>query len=158
MAVLVQQTRSILEWLICNIAVQNTTTTKVSIVFAFVELDGWCCMLREEWEEGLVSDRGVFQNSYFYTKLENKTFGLPSTRAFLLGNGNYCNVTHNMKISIFSVADGVLPLIQYRRKPYCEKNFTDEEIRFNYSLSSKRCVTENGFRIWINRFRIFACH
>ena len=59
---------------------------------------------------------------------------------------------------MFSVADGVLPLSQYRRKPYSENNLTDEEIRFNYRLSSKGCVTENGFRIWINRFRIFACH
>ena len=98
----------------------------------------------------------MFQNSYFYTKLENKTLGLPPPRALLLGNGNYCSVTQNTKISIFSVVDGVFSLSHYRRKPYSEKNLTDEEILFNYRLSSKRCVTENAFRIWINRFRIFA--
>ena len=102
-----------------------------------------------KWEEGFVCNGGVFQNSYFYTKLENKTLGLPPPRALLLGNGNYCSVTHNTKISIFSVVDGVFSLSHYRRKPYSEKNLTDKEILFNYRLSSKRCVTENAFRIWI---------
>ena len=45
------------EWFICNIAVQNTTTAKVSIVFVFVEFDCWCFMLRWEWERGLESLR-----------------------------------------------------------------------------------------------------
>ena len=65
-------------------------------------------------------------------------------------------MAHNTKISIFSVADGVLPLSQYHREPYSEKKLTDEEILFNYRISSKRCVTQNAFRIWNNRFRIFA--
>ena len=33
---------------------------------------------------------------------------------------------------------------------------TNEEVLFNYRLSRKRCVTENLFGIWINRFRIFT--
>ena len=92
---------------------------------------------------------------YIYIKLENRTLGL-TPQALVLDNGNYCSVAHNTKISIFSVADGVLPPSQHGREPYSEKKLADEEIFFNYRISSKRCVTENAFRIWNNRFRIFG--
>ena len=63
---------------------------------------------------------------------------------------------YGTKIPIFSVGDDDFPFRQCCIKPYSRKILIDEEILFSYCLSRKRRVTENGFEIWINRFRIFV--
>ena len=41
-------------------------------------------------------------------------------------------------------------------KPYGRKNLSDEERVFDYRCSRFRRISENGFGIWSNRFRLFA--
>ena len=67
---------------------QNNTITKASSAFVFADstlIIGFCT-LRSEWETGHISNGDVLKSSSMYTKLENKTIGLPPTRYLLLGN------------------------------------------------------------------------
>ena len=54
------------------------------------------------------------------------------------------------------VADDAFPLTKHCMKPYGRKNLSDEEKVFNYRCSRFRRISENGFVIWSNRFRLFA--
>lgn len=40
-------------------------------------------------------------------------------------------------------------------KPYPQKGLTPEKRVFNYRLSRTRCISENGFGILANRWRVF---
>ena len=54
------------------------------------------------------------------------------------------------------VADDAFPLTKHCMKPYGRKNLSDEGRVFNYRCSRFRRISENGFGIWSNRFRLFA--
>ena len=41
-------------------------------------------------------------------------------------------------------------------KPYAQTNLTDRKRIFNYRLSIMRRISENVFRIWASRFRVFT--
>ena len=53
-------------------------------------------------------------------------------------------------------ADDAFPLTKHCMKPYGRKNLSDEERVFDYRCSRFRRISENGFGIWSNRFRLFA--
>ena len=81
---------------------QNTAITKAATVFTLVTFDCW--FLYNKWEAGSISGGGVFWKSDIYTKLENKTLGLPlSPPNLTLGNKNYCSMTGSIiNTDIFS--------------------------------------------------------
>ena len=60
-----------------------------------------------------------------------------------------------MKIPFVATGDDAFPLKSYLMKPYPQKGLTTEKRIFNYRLSRKRRISENGFGILANRWRIF---
>ena len=59
-------------------------------------------------------------------------------------------------LPIVFVGDDAFPLDVHSMKPYAHKSCTDEERIFNYRLSRFRRISENGFGIGVNRFRLFS--
>ena len=73
-----------------------------------------------------------------------------------------CNfgVTYSKKtlqiIPMVFVADDTFPLTTYSMKPYSHNSCSDEQRIFDCRLLRVRRISENGFGVWMNRFRLFA--
>ena len=92
-------------------------------------------------EAGSKNDRGLFQNSDIYTKLENNTLVLASSQEVTLDNDNYGSESRDLKIPIIFVADGCF-FSQYCMRPYSKRNCIEDKIFFNYRFCRKWDITE----------------
>lgn len=95
---------------------------------------------------GRNSDGGIWDQCKLKKSLEDGTLNLPPPKS-LSGR--------NMKIPFVITGDDAFPLKNYLMKPYPQKGLTAEKRIFNYRLSRKRRISENGFGILANRWRIF---
>ena len=95
---------------------------------------------------GRNSDGGIWDRCELKKAIEEGTLNLPSPRPL---PGREC------KIPFVITGDDAFPLKTYLMKPYPMKNLTLEKRIFNYRLSRKRRISENGFGILANRWRIF---
>ena len=59
------------------------------------------------------------------------------------------------RVSLFAVGDDALPLHNNLIKPYPLHNLSSDQCIFNYRLSRARCIVQNVFGIFANRFRVF---
>ena len=110
----------------------------VDASYRFIYVDIGC--------NGRVSDGGVFKNSTFYNKIEEKTLNIPQPS---LLPGSTINAPYVI------VADEAFAMTTYLIKPYGQAQLTKEKRIFNYRLSRARRVVENAFGILATRFRIF---
>lgn len=95
---------------------------------------------------GRNSDGGIWDQCELKKAIEEGTLNLPSPRPL---PGREC------KVPFVITGDDAFPLKSYLMKPYPMKNLTLEKRVFNYRLSRKRRISENGFGILANRWRIF---
>lgn len=59
------------------------------------------------------------------------------------------------KVPYVCTGDDAFPLSTFMMKPYPQKGLTPEKRVFNYRLSRMRRISENGFGILANRWRVF---
>ena len=95
---------------------------------------------------GRNSDGGIWDQGQLKKSIEDGSLNLPSPKA-LPGR--------ETKIPFVITGDDAFPLKNYLMKPYPLKNLTLEKRIFNYRLSRKRRISENGFGILANRWRVF---
>lgn len=95
---------------------------------------------------GRNSDGGNWSQSCLKRGLEENTLNLPNATP-LPGRSN--------PVPFVCTGDDAFPLSVYMMKPYPQKNLTLEKRIFNYRLSRMRRISENGFGILANRWRIF---
>ena len=95
---------------------------------------------------GRNSDGGIWDQSKLKEGIEKQTLSLPPAQA-LPGR--------DIELPFVITGDDAFPLKNYLMKPYLQRNLTVEKRIFNYRLSRKRRISENGFGILANRWRIF---
>ena len=95
---------------------------------------------------GRNSDGGIWDRCDLKKAIEKETLNLPAPR--VLPNGD-------CKLPFVITGDDAFPLKPYLMKPYPMKNLSLEKRIFNYRLSRMRRISENGFGILANRWRIF---
>ena len=95
---------------------------------------------------GRNSDAGIWGNCSRNEALENDTINIPDP----------IPLPHRTKeIPFVCTGDDAFPLSKYMMKPYPFKNLSTDKRVFNYSLSRMRMISENGFGILGNRWRVF---
>ncbi|XP_057290913.1 uncharacterized protein LOC130613611 [Hydractinia symbiolongicarpus] len=95
---------------------------------------------------GRNSDGGIWDQCNLKKALDSGSLNLPEV----------CNLPgRNNKVPYVITGDDAFPLKNYLMKPYPQKNLTVNKRIFNYRLSRKRRISENGFGILANRWRIF---
>ena len=101
--------------------------------------------------------RGVYRNSSFYSALKENKLNLPDPQPLPQSSDPYWEFhPENDEIPIVFVGDDAFPLSEHCMKPYGLKNTSDMERVFDYRLSRFRRISENGFDISSNRFRLFS--
>lgn len=95
---------------------------------------------------GRNSDGGIWDQCGLKKALEKGSLNLPPPKN-LPGR--------SLKLPYVVTGDDAFPLKSYLMKPYPQKGLSDEQRIFNYRLSRKRRISENGFGILANRWRIF---
>lgn len=95
---------------------------------------------------GRNSDGGIWDQSKLKEMLEKESLNLPVPRPLPGRNAN---------VPFVVTGDDAFPLKKYLMKPYPQKNLTPEKRIFNYRMSRKRRISENGFGILANRWRVF---
>lgn len=95
---------------------------------------------------GRNSDGGIWDQGQLKKSIEDGSLNLPTPKA-LPGR--------DTKVPFVITGDDAFPLKNYLMKPYPLKNLTLEKRIFNYRLSRKRRISENGFGILANRWRVF---
>ena len=107
--------------------------------------------------QGRISDRGVYNNSSFYSALKENRLNLPDPQPLPHSPDPYWEFhQNNDKIPIVFVGDNAFPLSENCMKPYGLNNSSDMECVFDYRLSRFRRISENGFSIWSARFQLFS--
>lgn len=95
---------------------------------------------------GRNSDGGNWSQSPLKLALESNAINLPDARP-LPGRQN--------AVPFVCTGDDAFPLSSFMMKPYPQKGLTSEKRVFNYRLSRMRRISENGFGILANRWRVF---
>ena len=95
---------------------------------------------------GRNSDGGIWDQCKLKKALENGTLNIPCPQN-LPGRAN--------DVPFVITGDDAFPLKTYLMKPYPQKGLTLEKRIFNYRLSRMRRISENGFGILANRWRVF---
>ena len=95
---------------------------------------------------GRNSDGGNWSQSPLKRALEVNTLNTPKPT---------CLPGRKRLIPYVCTGDDAFPLSPFMMKPYPQKNLTPERRIFNYRLSRMRRISENGFGILANRWRIF---
>ena len=95
---------------------------------------------------GRNSDGEIWDQCGLKKALEKGTLNLPPPKA-LPGR--------SMKVPFVATGDDAFPLKSYLMKPYPQKGLSVDKRIFNYRLSRKRRISENGFGILANRWRVF---
>ena len=95
---------------------------------------------------GRNSDGGVWDKCKLKEQIEQGILDLPDP----------VNLPGRLYDIPFVIAgDDALPLTPYLMKPYPMNNLTDGKRIYNYRFSRMRRISENGFGILANRFRVF---
>ncbi|CAH4034421.1 unnamed protein product [Pieris brassicae] len=95
---------------------------------------------------GKSSDSGVFKDTAFYTKLQNKTLNIPNAKP-LTENGD--------NIPYVILGDEAFGLHENLMRPYGGHNLSSNKKIFNYRLSRARRYIECTFGILSNKWRLF---
>lgn len=118
-----------------------------SIVLLAVADANYCFTYVDVGCQGRISDGGVFRNSSFFHKLENKQLNLPQDASL---------PNQNNPIPYAFEADDAFALTVNMMKPYAGVyNKGTKERIFNYRLSRARRIIENVFGIMSAIFRVF---
>ena len=104
--------------------------------YKFIYVDVGC--------NGRISDGGVFRNCSLSAAIERNILGIPAPR--LVGG---------VVLPYVIIADDAFPLKENLMKPYPFRGLLKENRITNYRFCRSRRVSENGFGILANRFRIF---
>ena len=96
---------------------------------------------------GRNSDGGIWSRCPLKNALEKNALNIPEPRA-LPGRLN--------KTPYVCTGDDAFPLSLYMMKPFPQINLTKEKRIFNYRLSRMRRISENGFGILANKWRVFC--
>lgn len=111
------------------------------VLMAVVNADSEFLMI-DVGSNGRISDGGVFSNTKFFKKLENKQLHIPSAEIIC---------PKGTELSYVFVA---FSLSQDLMKPFTGSNLTQEQEIVNKKLSSARVKVENAFGILAARFRV----
>ena len=95
---------------------------------------------------GRNSDGGIWSRCPLKNALEKNALNIPEPRA-LPGRLN--------KTPYVCMGDDAFPLSLYMMKPFPQINLTKEKRISNYGLSRMRRISENGFGILANKWRVF---
>ena len=99
-----------------------------------------------------VTDSGIFRNSHFGQRFLQGQLGLPPRK--LLPDFPQAGLL----LHCF-VADEAFPLKPDMMKPYQRgergNKLLEDKLIFNYRLSHARRISENAFRILVQRWRVF---
>ena len=95
---------------------------------------------------GRNSDGGIWSRCPLKNALEKNALNIPEPRA-LPGRLN--------KTLYVCTGDDAFPLSLYMTKPFPQINLTKEKRIFKYRLSRIRRISENGFGILANKWRVF---
>ena len=103
--------------------------------------------------QGHLSDGAVYRNCFFYKSLTTDQLKIHDLTdmndSFLNQNGR------RVKMPYVIVADNAFPLSRNSMKLYPQKNLSISKSLFHYRLSRARRTVENGFGIFVSRFKIF---
>lgn len=97
--------------------------------------------------EGSSADGGIWQQCAFKIALDDGHLQIPPPEPI--------RGIPDMELPYFVVADDAFPLGPALLKPFAKRDLTYEQRSYNYRLSRARRVSENGFGILSNRFRVF---
>lgn len=97
--------------------------------------------------EGSSADGGIWQQCAFKMAIDDGYLQLPPPTPV--------RGIPNMALPYFVVGDDAFPLGPTLLKPYAKRDMTYEQRSYNYRLSRARRLSENGFGILSNRFRVF---
>ena len=95
---------------------------------------------------GRNSDGGIWTKCSLKKALESNALNIPDPTP-LPGK--------NIDVPFVCTGDDAFPLAKYMMKPYPTTGLTKEKRIFNYRLSRMRRISENGFGILANRWRVF---
>lgn len=97
---------------------------------------------------GRFSDGGIFADSAFGYKLQNRQLNLPNDKPL---------ISDADPTPYVFIGDQAFPLQKHFMRPYPKSTYQDSRARntFNYRLSRARNVVENAFGILSVRFRVF---
>lgn len=101
----------------------------------------------EVGSNGRASDAGIFAQSAFKRKYDDKELHIPEPANIPMTEDTFPYVF---------IGDDAFPLMENLLKPYSRTQLNEDEIIFNYRLSRARNVVENTFGILTSRFRILA--
>lgn len=104
------------------------------------------CLWADVGTNGRAPDGGIWQRSDMKRLLETNEICLPPTKS-LPGREKL--------VPYVLTGDDAFPLTTYLMKPYPRTGLTNEERVFNYRLSRMRRISENGFGIIANMWRVF---
>ncbi|KAL0103964.1 hypothetical protein PUN28_016968 [Cardiocondyla obscurior] len=107
----------------------------------------YCFTLVDIGAEGRQSDGGIFSNSIFGQRFENKDLNLPEPKSIEISGP---------AIPFVLVADEAFALTNYMMRPYPRsKHLNRQKKVFNYRLSRARRVIESAFGILAAKWRIY---
>ena len=95
---------------------------------------------------GRNSDGGIWAKCSLKKALESNALNIPDPTP-LPGK--------NIDVPFVCTGDDAFPLAKYMMKPYPNTDLKKEKRIFNYRLSRMRRISENGFGILANRWRVF---
>ena len=119
-----------------------------SIILLAVFGPDYECLWASVGSNGRSSDAAIWQNADIKVSLQSadNPLQLPSPRPL---PGREKTVPYVL------TGDDAFPLTRYLMKPYPHSGLSVEQRIFNYRLSRMRRISENGFGLLANRFRVF---
>ena len=104
------------------------------------------CLWADMGTNGRAPDGGIWQRSNMKKSIETNELCLPPPKPL---PGRQRSVPYVL------TGDDAFPLTTYLMKPYPRTGLTTEQRVFNYRLSRMRRISENGFGILANMWRVF---
>ena len=96
---------------------------------------------------GSNSDAGIFRKSALCQKIKNETLHIPDDKPLTVNSDQLC--PHAI------VGDEAFPLMNNLMRSYPGNELDYAKWIYNYRLSRARRISENGFGILANRWRIY---
>ena len=129
----------------CGSMYLNYKGTFSTVLMAVCDAN-YCFTFADVGCQGRISDGGVFRETTFYKKMENKTLNLPPPEP-LPGR--------EVDLPFVLLADDAFALSENLLKPYPGLSLDRASRIFNYRLSRARRIIENTFGIMSSVFRVF---